>query len=208
MVIAMTEGEQVLDDHDQPHSDDASPEDLTTPTERAGDDDEDYEEYLIVVDYTDEAERKRVEYLLNNRNSTDAKPIRGFARIVETDDVRALYEDLSAKVDDINNLEIDRLEDVDATPSEKELDFSIQTDVDTDRVDWLFESLMNKRDATVADPANDVYTINTRKGTATCWYNTSDNPDGTVTVHVFASGYGEAPRVAKEYLQDEMEGFL
>ncbi len=204
----MTEGEQVRDDHDQLHSDDASPGNQTTPTERAGDKDEDYEEYLIVVDYTDEAERKRVEYLLNNRDSTEAEPIRGFARIVETDDVQALYEDLSAKVDDINDVEIDRLEDVDATPSEKELDFSIQTDVDTDRVDWLFESLMNKRNATVADPANDVYTISTRKGTATCWYNTSSNPDGTVTIHVFTSGYGEAPRVVIEYLQDEMEGFL
>jgi hypothetical protein len=167
----------------------------------------DREEYLVVLDYTDEAERKRVEYLLNNREDTAVSPLRGFVRLVETDDLTGLYEDLSAKVDDVDNLSVHQLEDVDATPSETRLDFSVTTDVDEERIEWLFESLMNKRDASPTE-TDRMYVMSTRKGTARCWYTVTDNPDGTVTVTVNAAGYGEAPGTAHKFLQDEMEGFL
>ena len=160
-----------------------------------------------MLDYTDEAERKRVEYLLNNREDTAVSPLRGFVRLVETDDLNGLYEDLSAKVDDVDNLSVHQVEDVDATPSETRLDFSVTTDVDEERIEWLFESLMNKRDASPTE-TDRMYVMSTRKGTARCWYTVTDNPDGTVTVTVNAAGYGEAPGTAHKFLQDEMEGFL
>jgi len=208
----MDEGEQLLrDDRDVPEDSEAadtSSGTATNSTHGSSTEGDDRETYLIVLDYTDEAERKRVEYLLNNREGTDVSPLRGFVRSVKTDDLPGLYEDLSAKVDDVEDLEVKRLEDVDTTPSETELDHHIETDVDADRIDWLFESLMNKRDAAVANPRNNVYRVSTRKGTARCWYRTTDNPDGSITVTVYTSGYGEAPRVVMDYLRDEMEGFL
>ena len=168
----------------------------------------DREEYLVVLDYTDEAERKRVEYLLNNREDTAVSPVRGFVRLAETDDLNGLYEDLSAKVDDVDDLSLHRLEDVDTTPSETHLDFEVTTEVDEERIEWLFESLMNKRDAAPADIDQGMYVMSTRKGTARCWYTITDNPDRTVTVTVNTAGYGEAPGAARKFLQDEMEGFL
>lgn len=189
-------------------ADDADASD-EAPIRREGSslDETDREEYLVVLDYADEAERKRVEYLLNNREDTAVSPLRGYVRLVETDDLQELYEDLSAKVDHIDNLSIHQLEDVDATPSETYLDFDVTTDVDEERIDWLFESLMNKRDASPTE-TDRMYVMSTRKGTARCWYEITDNPDGGVTVTVNTAGYGEAPRAAYSFLQDEMEGFL
>jgi len=212
LVIGMDEGEQLLRDErhvsGNSEGEDTSSGTATNSNHGSSAEDDDRETYLIVLDYTDEAERKRVEYLLNNRDGTDVSPLRGFVRSVKTDDLPGLYEDLSAKVDDVEDLEVKRLEDVDTTPSETDLEFEIETDVDADRIEWLFESLMNKRDAAVANPRTNVYKLSTRKGTAQCWYRTTDNPDGSITVTVYTSGYGEAPRVVRDYLKDEMEGFL
>jgi hypothetical protein len=191
----------------QPDSTGASDE-ASTRREGSSADTTDRKEYLVVLDYTDEAERKRIEYLLKNREDTAVSPLRGFVRLAETDDLNGLYEDLSAKVNDIGDLSLYQLEDVDTTPSETRLDFEVTTDVDEERIEWLFESLMNKRDAAPADIDKGMYVMSTRKGTARCWYTITDNPDGTSTVTVNAAGYGEAPGAARKFLQDEMEGFL
>lgn len=166
------------------------------------------EEYLVRLDFDDEAERKRVEYLLNNQEDIEVSIPRGFVRIVETGDLAELYEDLSAKVNDVDDLEVDRLAEVDTTPSERERRFTRTTDVDADRIDWLFESVVKKRDAALADPQRGVYNVSTRKGNARCWYEFTENPDGTAELTVYASGYGEAPDTLIDFLQDEMEGFL
>jgi len=164
----------------------------------------DGDEYLVAVNYQSDAERKRVEYLFNNYDDIEAEKIEGFARIVTTDDFEQFYEALSSKVDRIENVRANALEEAGTEPEEHTEQFSVTTDADPDRIEWAFEMIKDRRGATVEDPEYNQFIANTRKGTARYTYSVIKNDDSTeVTVEVW--GYGEAPTVLREFLEEELE---
>lgn len=164
----------------------------------------DGDEYLVAVSYQSDAERKRVEYLFNNYDDIEAEKIEGFARIVTTDDFEPFYEALSSKVDRIENVQANALKKVGSEPKEHTEQFTVTTDADPDRIEWAFEMIKDRRGATVEDPEYNQFVANTRKGTARYAYSVIKNNDlSEVTVEVW--GYGEAPSVLREFIEEELE---
>ena len=89
--------------------------------------------YLYVVDYREDAERKRAEYLFNNWEEGTIDRPSGLVRIAEGVDQEALYEGLVAKVppDQVEMLALK----------------SVETDLDPERVD-VDERIAASADAT------------------------------------------------------------
>ena len=169
-------------------------------------------EYLVALDYQSDAERKRVEYLLNNRDDITVNKIRGLARIVKVDEdnLEAFYEDLSAKVDGIDHLRVNELSDVDVVPDENHERISIETDSPADQVEWAFETIKRKRDATVEDSGAGTdttykqYVATTQSGTVRYSYEVSAGPSGDTHVDVHVWGYGDAPEVLRSFIEEEL----
>jgi hypothetical protein len=169
-------------------------------------------EYLVALDYQSDAERKRVEYLLDNRSEIDVEKTRGLARIVrvDEDDFKSFYEDLSAKVDALDHLRVNELVDVDVTPDENHEQFHIETDAPRDQVNWAFETIKRKRNATVEDQDSQSeqrykqYVATTQSGTVRYSYELDAVDESTTHVDIHVWGYGEAPEVMRAFIEEEL----
>lgn len=166
-------------------------------------------EYLVALDYQNDAERKRVEYLLNN-SDLEIKKLRGLVRVVRTDDVEDFYEDLSTKVDELDHLRVDELSEVDITPDENHERFSLKTKASRDKIKWAFDTIEKKRDATIEDREYDTeygyhqYVTTTKSGTVRYSYELDSLNDGTTRVDVHIWGYGDAPETFREFVENEL----
>jgi hypothetical protein len=164
------------------------------------------------LDYQSDAERKRVEYLLNNRDDIEVEKIRGLARIIRVgeDDFKSFYEDLSAKVDGIDHLRVNELDEVDVAPDENHERFGLETDASPDQVEWAFETIKRKRDATVEDSGAGTdttykqYVATTQSGTVRYSYEVSAGPSGDTHVDIHVWGYGDAPEVLRSFIEEEL----
>lgn len=162
--------------------------------------------HLVIVDYADDAERKRAEYLLDNWDGGTVRSVDGLARLLDDVEVDDLYEELVAKVpkEHIRVYELDAVEG-DVSPTKTEIDARLETDID--RVEWAIESLLNKRKAVTEDAEHNVYGVYTKKGRATVEYEL-DAQDDEVLLHIRISGYGEAPEFLREFFEDELQYML
>jgi len=160
--------------------------------------------YLIVVDYNDDAERKRAEYMLDNWDEGSINSVKGLSRIVEDVDIDALYEKLVSKVPE-EKIDIQQLKGVDAKVTKQKTDFKITFETDRDKVEWAIEAIMNKRKTIKEDPEMDIYGVYTKKGRATVEFSIAENPDGRVHLSGVINGYGDAPEFLKEYILEEID---
>ena len=161
-------------------------------------------QYLVVVEYKDDAERKRAEYLLDNWDEGSITSLQGLSRRVEGVDVDDIYEKLVAKVPE-ENIDIHEL-----TPAETEAErrterLDCRFETDRDRVEWAMEAIIQKRKRITEDAANNVYGIYTKKGRATVSYSITEDPDGTSHLTGEISGYGDAPAFLHQYILKELE---
>jgi len=188
-------------------TDDLGADSQTENRESASDDDT--PEYLLALDHQDDAERKRVEYLLNN-SDIEVQKLRGLVRLVRTNEIDDLYEELSTKVDDIDHLRVDELSAVEITPDEHHERFSLETEASSDKVKWAFDTIERKRDATIEDREFDTeygyhqYVATTKSGTVRYSYEMHEQNDGTTRVDVHVWGYGDAPETFREFVENEL----
>lgn len=160
--------------------------------------------YLVVVDYDDDAERKRAEYLLDNWDEGSIESIKGLSRIVGDVDVDALYEKLVTKVPQ-KQIQIHELDKVDAKAARQGVTFDETFDTDRHKVEWAIEAIMNKRKTIEKDPEENIYGVYTKKGRATVEFNISEDPAGKIHLSGTVEGYGEAPEFLKQYILDEIQ---
>jgi len=160
--------------------------------------------YLIVVDYEDDAERKRVEYLLDNWDHGNVQSLSGLSRIVEDDNIDALYEELVTKVPE-NQIDIFGLSDVDTHVAKQEVRLDEKFATSRDKVEWAMEAIMNKRKTIEKDPKMNIYNVYTKKGRSTVEFSITEMPEGKVHLTGTISGYGEAPGFLKDYILDEIQ---
>jgi len=183
----------------------AEPEEIEAEEEES-DGQEDRDEYLVVVDYEEDNERKRVEYLLNNRDDITVETLRGLVRKVSVDDIDDLHEDLIKKVDDREHLSTYQLDPVSSEPDEITDEYKTTTEVDRQRIEWAFDTIIDKRSAAIEGrPQDNQYVVNTKKGTARFTYEIHSRDGGSHDVTVDTWGYGEAPRVLREFIESELE---
>lgn len=163
-------------------------------------------EYLVVVDYEADTERKRAEYLLDNWEEGSVESVSGLTRIVSGTDIHELYDALVAKVpeDQITTHELTPVNS-EASASDERLD--LRTETDPERVEWAVESVLNKRKAVEDPEKDDTYAVYTKKGRATVSYNIIPRDDGTA-LEVRIEGYGEATEFLRDFFEEELEYML
>jgi len=160
--------------------------------------------YLVVVNYEDDAERKRAEYILNNWDGGNISPVQGLSRQVTGVEIDDLYEQIVSKVSE-DRVEVYELEPTDAQAKRRTERFEFTFETDRERVEWAMEAIMNKRKRVTEDEGENVYGIYTKKGRATISYTITEIPDGRIQLTGEISGYGEAPEFLREYITEELD---
>lgn len=167
----------------------------------------DDEGYLVVVDYEDERERKRAEYLLDNWDDGSVETVRGMSRIVRGVDIDDLYDELAAKVpeEELSTYKLSRV-DTEATRVQETIDETFEG-VDRERVEWAMESIMKKRKAVDQGSTSDgasLWAAYTKKGRAEIKYEIRQQEQSTVTLHITIDGFGDAPAFLREFIEEEI----
>lgn len=148
--------DQALDDRSSEASDsermspNASDSDVRSSTSETSEDETDQSRYLVGLEYDDRAERRRVEYRLENWDGT-VQQVPRMTRIVEGDGFYELFDELQETVDNPEHLSVYNLDDI--TPSTKHRTVQIDRvyDVELEKLEWAVESLLNKRTASQVD---------------------------------------------------------
>lgn len=164
-------------------------------------------EYLVVVDYEDERERKRAEYLLDNWEEGSVDTLDGMARTVKGIDIDELYDQLAAKVpeEELSTYELTRV-DAEATKEQETIDETFD-DIDAERVEWAMESIMKKRKAVDQGTTSDgdsLWAVYTKKGRAEIQYDIRETGSNAVELHVVIDGFGDAPAFLREFINEEI----
>jgi hypothetical protein len=162
--------------------------------------------YLVVVDYDDDTERKRAEYLLDNWDEGTVTSLHGLTRRVDGTDIDELYEALAAKVpeEQISAFGIRQL-DESAETTNTTLELRVETP--PERVEWAMESVLEKRKAVDEPDAENTYAIYSKKGRARVSYDISPRNHET-TLSITIEGYGDAPGFLREYFEKELAYML
>lgn len=166
-------------------------------------DSDDAEQYLFVVDYDDDAERKRVEYLFNNwtGEGTIENPagLVRTARDVAHDD---LYEQLVSKVP-ADSVETFRLDPAtpDVTPATEVVEQSVAATEDA--VESFVEYMLSKKKAVVQSAAHNEYEVYTNKGRADVQYQLQSTEE-SIRVRITIEGQPPAPSFLQDYFETEL----
>lgn len=159
--------------------------------------------YLVTVEYEDDAERKRAEYLLDNWEEGSVKSVTGLSRIARCVDIHDLYDSLVAKIPEsrISTYELTSVSS-DVTTSGERL--SLRTAAQPDRVEWAMESVLNKRKAVQEPGAENSFAVYTKKGRANVEYEVHGRGEDVV-LEIEIEGFGEAATFLRDYFEDELE---
>ncbi|MFB6151304.1 MAG: hypothetical protein ABEJ40_05805 [Haloarculaceae archaeon] len=163
--------------------------------------------YLFVVDYEDDAERKRVEYLFNNWDDGDVEKPSGLVRVADGVDHDELYEDLVGKVP-ADQVASYRLEPVEPDVTTERYTVEQSVDAQADAVESFVEYMLSKKKAVLQSAARNEYEVYTKKGRATVTYGVDGDGDGgTTTVTVRVDGYPPAPSFLADFFETELADY-
>lgn len=174
---------------------------MTRDTEPNGDD----SDYLFVVSYADDAERKRVEYLFNNWDEGDVERPDGIVRVASDIDHDDIYERVVNKVpsEQVDSFELRPVEaDVDRERRTVKQSVSAPADAVKSFVDYIF----SKKKAVLQSGARNEYEVYTKKGRADVTYELTRD-DGTVIIKVTVSGYPPAPGFLADFFKTELSDY-
>ncbi len=121
-------------------------------------------EYLFVVDYEDDAERKRIEYLFNNWDDGEIAKPSGLVRVGQSVSHDELYQDLVAKVPE-EQVQSYRLEPVETDVAPETLTVEQSIDAPADAVETFVEYIFSKRKAVLQSAPHNEYEVYTKKRT-------------------------------------------
>ncbi|WP_142860745.1 hypothetical protein [Salinigranum halophilum] len=162
-------------------------------------------EYIFIVTYEDETERKRVEYLFNNWEDGKIDRPKGVIRLTAGVDHDKLYEQLLTKVpeEQVTSYKLDR-SDPDIEPSRRTVERSISAPEQT--VNSFLEYVFSKRKAVIQSREYNEYEMYTKKGRADVRY-TLTTSDGDTTARIVIEGYEPAPSFLGDFFEEELDEF-
>jgi hypothetical protein len=158
--------------------------------------------FLYLVDYEEDAERKRAEYLFNNWDDGTIERPSGLARIAEGIDSDELYEQLVTKVpaEQVRAYRLDSAES-DVDPETVTVEERINASVDA--VEAFLEYILSKKKAVLQSASRNEYEAYTKKGRAEVSYDLTDD-GGEIVVRVQVAGYPPAPSFLAESFEAEL----
>ncbi|MBC7094466.1 hypothetical protein [Thermococcus sp.] len=170
--------------------------------------------YLFIVDYQDDAERKRIDYLLEKwqERAAISKP-RGLTFIIDTEDISEFAEELLSKLnpDSSKKVEVFLLheKDLQAKVQPKRVVLEYHSKESAEVVKKLLEYVFSKNNIRYysSDIRSTKYFILTRKGRVDIEV-TLEPKGNEIQIKLVLSGYGEAVEYIAGKLKEEVESFL
>jgi hypothetical protein len=163
------------------------------------------EKYLYVVEYEEDAERKRAEYLFNNWGSGEINRPDGLVRIGKGVDNDELYEQLITKVP-AEQISVYQLDTVDADVEPEKALIKKEVDASVDAVETFLEYILSKKKAVLQSATRNEYEVYTKKGRAELSYEIREGDD-SVVVHVRIEGYPPAPSFLADFFETELTDY-
>lgn len=162
------------------------------------------EQFLFVVEYDSDAERKRVEYLFENADG-DVTSLEGMARIATGVDYEGIYEDLVSKVPD-EQVQAYRLEPVDVSAEPERTVIEERVSATTESVEPFVEYMLSKKKAVLQSSTRNEYEVYTKKGRAEISYDLDGDGQET-TVRIEIEGYPPAPSFLADFFETELRDY-
>lgn len=161
--------------------------------------------FLIGLEYDNRAERRRVEYRLENWDGSVSKLPR-MSRIVEDKKFYDLYHELRETVDEPEHLSVYELNDLAPSTVERTVQIDRVFDVDLDQLNWAVDSLLNKR--TVSQQNETTYEIypDANDESVTFEYHVMDVQQGA-RMQITLTGPSPTPNALKDAMLRDL-GYL
>ena len=166
--------------------------------------------YIIFVSYESDAERKRIDYLLDKWSSrAEIKKPRGMVFFIETDNSQEFLEELLSKLEGNaeEKVEVYRVEGVVKKVEAKKRALQYTINEERKVVERFVEYLLSKLNASYAysDAIARVYNVYTRKGRGVV--KVILRGDGRTTVVLEIEGYGDVVDFLAEKIDEELRLF-
>ena len=164
--------------------------------------------YLITAKYTDDAERKRIEYALERwKDSMGITKPEGITVITRGGDIEAMLDDLYARVPR-DNVRVYSLSETSFEVPESERRMKINLKGETKTIEKLLGFVMAKQKAFFRHEVTSgkLYEVYTKKGRAEIYTNLKED-SGIVTVDIRIKGYGNAADLVYNKIDSEFRYF-
>ena len=168
-------------------------------------------EYLLVVDYHSDAERKRIDATIDRwKSKKDVRKERGVAILVRDEVIEDFLQDLYARLErGSEDVRIYSAEESAPDVRESTKALYYETSLDKDALKQFLKYILNKLNSSYEGVRNGVesYTAYTRKGQATIGLLWSEDA-GTTRLNVMVSGFGDAVSLVAGRIDEELQVFL
>jgi len=169
-------------------------------------------QHLLILDYTTDAERKRIDYTIDKwsgKNNVSVSKPKGVVVLYEGDNLHEFLEDVYSRIESgATPPKIYSLEENDTTITKRVRRLEFRTSRSADIVENFLNYLLAKQSATFefADGNRKVYSARTRKGQVQIVV--SIEGDAEVQCVISIEGYGEVVEFVAGRLEEEMKVFL
>lgn len=168
-------------------------------------------EYLLVVDYHSDAERKRIDATINRwKNRKDVRKEKGVVIRISDDDIEDFLSDLYARLEGgAGSVRMYTAEECTREVEESSQTLRYETEMENTTVRQFLRYILNKLNASTEGIRNGVesYTIYTRKGQAAVGLVWADH-SGKTQLTIFVSGFGDVVSFVAGRIDEELKVFL
>ena len=161
--------------------------------------------YLIVAKYTDDAERKRIDYAIERwKTVAGVEKPDGVPILFKDEKVKDFVEDLYSRLSR-ENVSVYSLNDVSFEIEKEELSIETTLEGDLETIRKFLGFIMAKlRGVLITETESErIYEVSTRKGKA----DVSINLSAGGRVRILISGYGDALGLIREKIESEIRYF-
>jgi hypothetical protein len=161
--------------------------------------------YLIVAKYTDDAERKRVDYAIERWKAvTGVEKPDGVPILFKGENVEDFVEDLYSRLSR-ENVSVYSLNDVSFEIEKEEMSIETTLNGDLETIRKFLGFIMAKQKGVLITETESerIYEVSTRKGKANVAINLTDGG----RVRIVISGYGDALGLIREKIESEIRYF-
>jgi len=158
--------------------------------------------HLVAVEFKDEAERKRVEYVIEKwKGAARISRLKGISIIVEGDP-KGFLEELFSKLSPESTVKFYRIEELDLKPERKKKEFTVRTTEKPEIAFRLLDYVMQKNNAISMYLDNRLrrYFILTRKGRVEVDVSIEENSE--IAMKFRLEGFGDVEAIADRLRRD------
>jgi len=168
-------------------------------------------EYLLVVDYHSDAERKRIDATIDRwKSKKDVRKEKGVAILVRDEVIEDFLQDLYARLErGSEDVRIYSAEESVPNVCETTKALHYETSLDKDALKQFLKYILNKLNSSYEGVRNGVesYTAYTRKGQATVGLLWSEDA-GATHLNIMVSGFGDVVSLVAGRIDEELQVFL